>query len=361
MNATETNQKKERRETVALRWPLVTILVVSVVIYLCTLLYQVSPLYQFASFMNDTLYLTIICFLQGGIALLAVYLLIEAQIINSIYGSDSQGAADVDTAMGAVPAAESELPAVELAADGETNTDAAEVPAEQTPADSERAKKALETAVAETGENALPVSEPGDETKDDAQPDAKKPKKLFGIFGKKKKGTGVDTAVPAESDDGYYSAEKILQGINGQGKDTDTVSASTVAAEPVAEPAPVAAPAPAPVPAPAQAPAPAAAAQPAPAQAAPAPVDTGMDPIAAIIQKTMVKGKVPQSLWRINDEAEGAECLLQSRGKAPWYVYRLVNGNPVDLKTFTDGREAGTEFVTRVQKRIAAMNAAAKK
>ena len=77
--------------------------------------------------------------------------------------------------------------------------------------------------------------------------------------------------------------------------------------------------------------------------------------IEEVIQQALISAGIPTSLWGIEEDKEGAECMMFSPEEDSWYLYTLKNGRTENFEFFmnSEAHKAGKRFLERVRNRMA--------
>lgn len=77
--------------------------------------------------------------------------------------------------------------------------------------------------------------------------------------------------------------------------------------------------------------------------------------IEEVIQQALISAGIPTSLWGIEEDKEGAECMMFSPEEDSWYLYTIKNGQTENFEFFmnSEAHKAGKRFLERVRNRMA--------
>lgn len=77
--------------------------------------------------------------------------------------------------------------------------------------------------------------------------------------------------------------------------------------------------------------------------------------IEEVIQQALISAGIPTSLWGIEEDKEGAECMMFNPEEDSWYLYTIKNGQTENFEFFmnSEAHKAGKRFLERVRNRMA--------
>lgn len=76
--------------------------------------------------------------------------------------------------------------------------------------------------------------------------------------------------------------------------------------------------------------------------------------IEEVIQHALISSGIPTSLWGIEEDKEGAECMMYNPEEDSWYLYTIKNGQTENFEFFmnSEAHKAGKRFLERVRNRM---------